>query len=103
LLTAFGSAGERQAASDFPVPTLALPRNVTFSLTTRRGASMSPRKQDCGGVVPRLGLAVSLLGRPLQHRQQSDYVAVFGKMIIPGSLKKGRLDNGYVSALDRDG
>jgi hypothetical protein len=34
---------------------------------------------------------------------QSEWVAVFGKMIIPGSLKKGRLDNGYVSALDRDG
>ena len=34
---------------------------------------------------------------------QSERVAVFGKMIIPGSLKKGRLDNGYVSALDRDG
>jgi len=33
---------------------------------------------------------------------QSEWVAVFGKMIIPGSLKKGRLDNGYVSALDRD-
>jgi hypothetical protein len=34
---------------------------------------------------------------------QSEYVAVFGKRIIAGSLKKGRLDNGYVSALDRDG
>src|SRR6266511_2908340 len=29
--------------SDFPVPTFALPRNVAFSLTTSRGASMSPR------------------------------------------------------------
>jgi len=38
-----GSAGERQAGSDFPVPTFALPRNVAFSLTTSRGASMSPR------------------------------------------------------------
>jgi hypothetical protein len=43
LLIAFGSAGERQAGSDFPVPTFALPRNVAFSLTTSRGASMSPR------------------------------------------------------------
>ena len=32
-----------QAGSDFPVPTFALPRNVAFSLTTSRGASMSPR------------------------------------------------------------
>jgi hypothetical protein len=40
---AFGSAGERQAGSDFPVPTFALPRKVAFSLTTSRGASMSPR------------------------------------------------------------
>jgi hypothetical protein len=37
-----GSPGERQAGSDFPVPTFALPRNVAFSLTTSRGASMSP-------------------------------------------------------------
>src|SRR5215472_1960899 len=36
-------AGERQAGCDFPVPTFALPRNVTFSLTTSRGASISPR------------------------------------------------------------
>jgi hypothetical protein len=42
LLIAFGSAGERQAGSDFPVPTFALPRNIAFSLTTSRGASMSP-------------------------------------------------------------
>jgi hypothetical protein len=34
---------ERQAGCDFPVPTFALPRNVTFSLTTSRGASISPR------------------------------------------------------------
>ena len=34
---------------------------------------------------------------------QSEYVAVFGKRIIADSLKKGRLDYGYVSALDRDG
>jgi hypothetical protein len=34
---------------------------------------------------------------------QSEYVAVFGKMIIAGSPKKCRLDSGYVSALDRDG
>ena len=33
---------------------------------------------------------------------QSDYVAVFGERIIADSLKKGRLDYGYVSALDRD-
>jgi hypothetical protein len=43
LLIAFGLAGERQAGSDFPVPTFALPRKVAFSLTTSRGASMSPR------------------------------------------------------------
>jgi hypothetical protein len=43
LLIAFGSAGERQAGSDFRVPTFALPRKVAFSLTTSRGASMSPR------------------------------------------------------------
>jgi hypothetical protein len=43
LLIAFASPGERQAVSDFPVPTFALPRNVAFSLTTSRGASMSPR------------------------------------------------------------
>ena len=30
--------------SDFPVPTFALPRNVALSLTTSRGASMSPRR-----------------------------------------------------------
>jgi hypothetical protein len=34
---------------------------------------------------------------------QSEYVAVFGKRIIADSLKKGRWDNGYVSALERDG
>jgi hypothetical protein len=34
---------------------------------------------------------------------QSEWVAVFGKRIFAGSLKKGRLDNGYVSALDGDG
>jgi hypothetical protein len=34
---------------------------------------------------------------------QSEWVAVFGKMIIAGSLKKDRLDKGYVLALDRDG
>jgi hypothetical protein len=43
-----------------------------------------------------LGLAVSLLGRPLQHRHAI-------KRIIADSLKKGRLDYGYISALDRDG
>src|SRR5262245_40911258 len=42
-MTAFGSAGERQAGCNFPVPTFALPMNVTFSLTTSRGASISPR------------------------------------------------------------
>jgi hypothetical protein len=34
---------------------------------------------------------------------QSDYVAVFGKRFIAGSPKKGRLDSGYVSTLDRGG
>jgi len=34
---------ERQAGSDFPIATFALPRNVAFSSTIRRGASMSPR------------------------------------------------------------
>ena len=34
---------------------------------------------------------------------QSEWVAVFGKRIFAGSLKKDRLDSGYVSALDRDG
>jgi hypothetical protein len=43
LANACGLGGERQAGSDFPVPTFALPRNVAFSLTTSRGASMSPR------------------------------------------------------------
>src|SRR5262245_7740128 len=43
-MTAFGSAGERQAGCNFPVPTFALPMNVTFSLTTSRGTSISPRR-----------------------------------------------------------
>jgi len=34
---------ERQAESDFPVATFALPRNVAFSSTIKRGASTSPR------------------------------------------------------------
>jgi len=50
-----------------------------------------------------LGLAVSLLGRPLQHRHAIRVRCVFGKRIIADSLKKGRLDYGHVSALDRDG
>jgi len=33
LPIAFSSAGERQAGSDFPVPTFALPQNVAFSST----------------------------------------------------------------------
>ncbi len=40
---------------------------------------------------------------PCNTATQSEYVAVFGKRIIADSLKKGRLDYGYVSALDRDG
>jgi hypothetical protein len=34
---------------------------------------------------------------------QSEHVAVSGKGIIADSLKKGRLDYGHVSALERDG
>src|SRR4029453_10913335 len=34
---------KRQAGSDLPVPTFALPQNVASSSTIRRGASMSPR------------------------------------------------------------
>ena len=34
---------------------------------------------------------------------QSECVAIFGKRIIADSLKKGRLDYGYISALDPDG
>jgi hypothetical protein len=43
LLIASGSAGERQAGRNFPVPTFALPQNVAFSSTISRGASISPR------------------------------------------------------------
>ena len=50
-----------------------------------------------------MGLAVSLLGRPLQHRRAIRIGWGFGKRIIADSLKKGLLDYGYISALDRDG
>jgi hypothetical protein len=50
-----------------------------------------------------LGLAVSLLGRLLKHRHAIRIGCGFGKKIIADSLKKGRLDYGSISALDRDG
>ena len=37
MLIAFSSANERQAGSDFPVPTFALPQNVAFSSTVQPG------------------------------------------------------------------
>jgi hypothetical protein len=39
----------------------------------------------------------------LQHRHAIRIGCGFGKRIIADSLKKGRLDYGYISALDRDG
>jgi hypothetical protein len=50
-----------------------------------------------------LGFAVSLLGRPSQPCHAIRIGCGFGKIIIAESLKKDRLDYGYISALDGDG
>jgi hypothetical protein len=68
------------------------------SVNTKRLSPYAPGK---GGAesFPQLGLAVSLLGRHC-NRQAIRVRCGFGKSTIVDSLMKGRLDSGYISALD---
>ena len=50
-----------------------------------------------------IGIGRFAFGMPSQHRHAIRVGCGFGKRIIADSLKKGQLDNGYISALDRDG
>jgi hypothetical protein len=54
-------------------------------------------------VVPWLGLAVSLLGRPLLRPPRNHGCCGFGKGIIANNLSKAGWSLGYVSALDSQG
>ena len=72
------------------------------SLNTKRLSPYS-RSKDVAESFRGWDWAVSLLGRPLQHRHAIRIGCGFGKRIIADSLKKGRLDYGYISALDHDG
>src|SRR5215831_20633886 len=54
--------------------------------------------QKCGGVIPAVGIGCFAFGTPLQHRHAIRVRCGFGKTTIVDSLKKGRLDSGYISA-----
>jgi hypothetical protein len=82
LLIAFSSAGERQAGSDFPMPTSALPENVAFSATVSQGDSTSHRGTcleftafgkglRLPGLIPQNSIAVSLVLTRTTHQNKS--------------------------------
>jgi hypothetical protein len=99
LLTAFGSAGERQAGSDFPVPTFALPRNVTFSLTTSRGASMSPRSVQFAWRSQR---SVTKILPSTVPRTFTDFVLISPRMRACSPISKRSGGNDYALHLAVD-
>jgi hypothetical protein len=74
----FGSAGERQAGSDFPVATFALPRKVAFSFTTNRGASQEYA----------FGLLKKVYAKRAKLRGEQAPIATAAPMALPESGAK---------------